>query len=62
MGPLTRCLTESVVSKNRVKAHLLEFALQVGHRVVGQQHDRVLVDVLAQGFRVEVVAVQVRDV
>ena len=45
-----------------VEAELLQFALQVGHREVGQQHDRVLVDVLAQVLRVEVVVVQVRDV
>ncbi len=45
-----------------MEAHLLEFALQVGHREVGQQHDGVLVDVLAQVLGVEVVPVQVRDV
>jgi hypothetical protein len=45
-----------------METDFLEFALQVGHRVVGQQHDRVLVDVVAQVLRVEVVAVQMRDV
>ena len=45
-----------------VKADLLQLALQVGHREVGQQHDRVLVDMLAQVLRVEMVGVQMRDV
>ncbi len=45
-----------------VEAKLFQLALQIGHRVVGQQHDGVLVDVFAQILRIEVVLVQVRDV
>jgi hypothetical protein len=41
-----------------VKAQVLQLAPQVGHRIVGQQHDGVLVDVRAQVLRVEMVAVQ----
>ncbi|CDZ88344.1 hypothetical protein RHRU231_40094 [Rhodococcus ruber] len=41
---------------------LLELATQVRDREVGQQHRRVLADVLAQVLRVEVILVQVRDV
>ncbi len=59
LGPLTVCLTESVVSKNRWKPSPFEGALHVGHREVGQQDHRVLVDVAAQVLRVEVVLVQV---
>ena len=42
-----------------VKAQLLQLALQVGHREIGQQHDGVLVDVLAQILRIEMVSMQV---
>ena len=45
-----------------MEAQLLQLALQIGHRIVGQQHDRVLVDVRAQVLRIEVVLVQMRDV
>jgi hypothetical protein len=48
--------------KEPVKAHLLQLTPKVGNRIVGQQHHRVLVHVLAQILRVEVVGVQVRDV
>ena len=40
----------------------LQFPAQVGHREIGQQHHGVLVDVLAQVLRIEVVLVQVGDV
>ena len=62
LGPADAVLDRVRRLEEPVKAQLLQFALQVGHRVVGQQHDGVLVDVLAQVLRVEVVAVQVRDV
>ena len=45
-----------------VEAQIRQGAAQVRHRVVGQQHHRVLVDVRAQRLRVEVVLVQVGDV
>ncbi len=45
-----------------VEAQRLQLAAQVRHRVVGQQHHGVLVDVRAQEGRIEVVLVQVADV
>ena len=44
------------------ETQFLEFATQVGHRVVGQQYGRVLVDVLGEVLGVVVILVQVRDV
>jgi hypothetical protein len=40
----------------------LQRVLQVGNRILRQQHHRVFVDMLAQQLGVEVVVVQVRDV
>ena len=62
LGPADAVLDRVGGLEEAVKAELLELAAQVGHREVRQQHDGVLVDVLAQVLRVEVVAVQVRDV
>ena len=45
-----------------VEAELLEFTLEVRHRVIGEQDCGVLVDVRDQILRIEVVLVQVRDV
>lgn len=41
------------------EAQRLEFTPQIRHRVVRQQHRRVLADVLAQCARIEVILVQV---
>ena len=62
LGPADAMLDRVGGLEEAVEAQLLQFAPQVGHRVVRQQHDRVLVDVLAQVLRVEVVRVQVGDV
>ena len=62
LGPLTRCLTESVVSKNRWNPSFSSSRRRSGTGIVRQQHDGVLVDVRAQVLRVEVVLVQVGDV
>ena len=62
LGPADAVLDRVGGLEEPVEAQLLQFAAQVGHREVGQQHDGVLVDVLAQVLRVEVVLVQVGDV
>ena len=45
-----------------VKAQLLQLPAQVRHREVRQQDHRVLVDVIGEQLRIEVVLVRVRDV
>ena len=45
-----------------METQLLQLPLEVGDGEVGQQHDRVLVDVVAQEPGIEVVQMQMRDV
>ena len=60
LGPADAVLDGVGGLEEAVEAELLQLAPQIGHREVGQQHDGVLVDVLAQVLRIEVVLVQVR--
>ncbi|CAB4916045.1 unannotated protein [freshwater metagenome] len=62
LGPGQRVLDRVGGLVELVEAELLQLVLEIEHRVVRQQHRRVLVDVFGQVLRIEVVLVQVRDV
>ena len=62
LGPADPVLDRVGGLEEAVKAQLLQRISQIGHRIVRQQHHRVLVDVRSQKLGVEVVLVQVRDV